>query len=114
MRYMAKTTADRLRAAVVRGAYTEVDELLVVYRHEVESVWQVLGSAQERATLAAEVIGLLRWSRQAMLAARAHAQSRLIRISDELSRQAAYSSQSRKVASAGQAILSPVGRSDLR
>jgi hypothetical protein len=79
-------SADRIREAVSRGAYGELDRLLDVYRHEVEVNWQAATSAEERHMIATEVTAVLAWARASILAARSHAQSKLI----HLTRHGAY------------------------
>lgn len=84
---MPRTEAsNRLRAAVAAGAYGEVERLLDVYRREVEQLWHATPEQAQRQAIAREVTSLLRWSRYAILAARAHTQSKLI----QFRRQHAY------------------------
>jgi len=90
---MSSTTADRLRAAVTAGAYWEVDQLLCVYRREVEATWKTTRSKEKRREIATEVTTLLQWARNSILASRSHTQSRVI----EFSRQGAYSPAMSKV-----------------
>jgi hypothetical protein len=82
---MQSETAERLRKAVTTGAYWEVDQLLGVYRREVEASWKA-SNPVDRQTLATEVTSLLQWARHSILASRSHTQHRLAR----LSRQGAY------------------------
>jgi hypothetical protein len=70
--------SNRLRAAVASGAYGEVERLLEVYRREVEQLWHATPEQAKRQAIAQEVTGLLRWARHAILAARAHTQTKLI------------------------------------
>jgi hypothetical protein len=83
---MYSKTAERLRDAVVKGAYWEVDQLLTVYRREVEAHWKTTTSSEERREIATQVTGLLQWARHSILASRSHTQSRVNR----LVRQGAY------------------------
>jgi hypothetical protein len=71
---------------VAAGAYWEVDQLLEVFRREVEGCWNETNSADQRREIAAEVTGVLQWARHSILAARSHTQRKLI----HLSRQGAY------------------------
>jgi hypothetical protein len=78
--------SSALRAAVASGAYGEVERLLVLYRREVEQVWHATSEKAERQAIAQEVTSVLQWARHAILAARAHTQSKLI----QFHRQHAY------------------------
>jgi hypothetical protein len=77
---------SQLRAAVASGAYGEVERLLELYRNEVEQLWHATPEQAQRQAIAQEVTSLLRWSRHAILAARAHTQTKLI----QFHRQRAY------------------------
>ena len=83
---MPSRTVELLRTAVSSGAYGEADQLLGVYRGEMEANWQAAASPEQRAAIAADVTELLEWARTATLAARSHAQSKLI----HLTRRKAY------------------------
>jgi hypothetical protein len=77
---MPSTTVELLRNAVSSGAYTEADRLLGVYRVEMQAGWEAASSAEQRAAIATEVGSLLEWARTATLAARSHAQRKLIHL----------------------------------
>ena len=85
------STERRLRAAVKAGAYWELDQLLTVYRREVEAGWKAAESVAARRELAGDVTALLQWARHSILAASAHAQRRLL----HLMRQDAYAASAR-------------------
>jgi hypothetical protein len=76
---MTSRTAERIRTAVAAGAYWETEQLLVVYRREVEEHWRA-ASAEEQAIIATEVIDLRRWARHSIMAARSHTRSKLVRL----------------------------------
>ena len=82
-------TAERLRAAVSTGNYRLFDQLLDVYRREVETAWKAALTAEQRRAISSEVTALLGWARHAILAARAHAQGKLL----QFNRQSAYVSR---------------------
>jgi hypothetical protein len=84
-------TVKLLRAAVSSGAYAEAERLLGIYRGEMQAKWDTAASPAQRAGIAAEVSELLEWARTATLAARSHAQRKLI----YLSRRKAYAAISR-------------------
>jgi hypothetical protein len=75
MIFKAATTAE-CRAAIAAGNFGAADRLLGELRAEVEAAWP-LASPEERQTLAAQVLDLLRWARQTTLAKRSHIQKRL-------------------------------------
>jgi len=87
---MPSPTAELLHGAVAAGDYREVERLLDLYRGEVEACWKAATSAEERQQISRDVTVLLGWARQTILAARAHAQRKLI----HLTRQSAYVSAS--------------------
>ena len=90
---MLSKTADRLRRAVSAQAYWEVDQLLDVFRAEVETTWKS-ATPEARQKIATEVTSLLQWARHSVIVSRSHTQRRLA----DLSRQGAYkSSGSRKI-----------------
>jgi hypothetical protein len=76
---MQSRTAERLRTAISAGTYWEADQLLGVYRREVEAYWRAASPEQQRV-LSTEVIDLLRWARHSILAARSHTRSKLVRL----------------------------------
>src|SRR5258708_9084111 len=78
---MRPRTADLLRTAVASGAYVEAELLLAMYRSEMQATWEAATSPQQRSAISTEVRDLLRWARSATLAARSHAQSKLIHLS---------------------------------
>jgi hypothetical protein len=83
---MHSNSAELLRSAVQAGDYREIERILEVYRGDVEARWHASASAEERTAISDEVMGLLGWARQTILAARAHSQRKLI----HLTRQAVY------------------------
>jgi len=76
---MQSRTAERIRTAVAAGAYWETEQLLAVYRREVEERWRA-ASAEDQRVISTEVFELLRWTRHSILAARSHTQSKLVRL----------------------------------
>jgi hypothetical protein len=83
---MPSKTADPLRSAIAGGSYLEAERLLKTYRGEMQANWEAAVSPKQRRAIATEVGDLLEWARSATLAARSHAQGKLIR----LSRRTAY------------------------
>lgn len=81
----SKQTAEQLRFAVAAGRYADVEALLDRYAREVEAAWHA-ASPEDRQSLAAGVLTLLRWAQRTMLASRSHAQMRQV----ESSRRLAY------------------------
>lgn len=77
---------DRFLTAITGSDPGEAERALDQLRSEVEACWYAAASAAERYAIASEITGLLQWARQAILARRAHAQSKLSR----LTRQGAY------------------------
>jgi hypothetical protein len=74
----ASLTAERLRAAVSTGNYRLLDQLLDVYRMEVEASWKAAATAEQRREISSDVTALLGWARHAILVSRAHAQGKLL------------------------------------
>jgi hypothetical protein len=90
---MSKTpspTIERLHSAVSSSAYAEAEQLLGVYRGEVQGRWQAATSAEQREAIVAEVGELHRWVRTATLAARAHTQRKLIHLTCKTAYAAQY------------------------
>ena len=77
---MRQGTAELLREAVTAGAYGEAERLLAAYRGEMQAAWDQAHSRKQREVISAEVGDLLQWARSATLAARAHAQGKLIHL----------------------------------
>jgi hypothetical protein len=77
---MPPRTVERIRAAVSSGSFAEADRLLGVFRAEMQTNWEAATSPEERARIAADVNSLLEWARTATLAARSHAQRKLIHL----------------------------------
>jgi len=69
-----------VRAAVCAGDYRQLDELLEVYRAEVEASWRSAETPEQRREISTETTALLQWARFSILAARAHAQRKLIHL----------------------------------
>jgi hypothetical protein len=69
---------DLFRSAVSAGAFLEAEQLLESYRRDVESSWRAATSDEQRLAIAMEVSTTFEWARTATLAARSHAQRKLI------------------------------------
>jgi len=69
---------DLFRSAVSAGAFLEAEPLLERYRRDVEASWKAATSDDQRRAIAREVSSTLEWARTATLAARSHAQHKLI------------------------------------
>lgn len=79
---MSKTlvkTADDCRAAIGAGDYDTADRLLAALRSQMEESWPDADSGQRQA-VAQQVLELLSWARQTVLARRSHAQRRLLQM----------------------------------
>jgi hypothetical protein len=72
------TAAKQFRTAVSAGEFLQAEQLLDSYRREVEIAWKSAVSAEDRDAIANEVTSLLEWARTTTLAARSHAQHKLI------------------------------------
>ena len=90
---MRPRTAELLRRAVAAGAYREAEQLLGMYRNEIQANWEAASSAEERSAIATEVSALLQWAHSTTLAGRSHTQSKVI----HLSRRSAYIRTTRKI-----------------
>jgi hypothetical protein len=55
-------------------------ELLAVFRLEVEASWRAAATEQERRVISESVTGFLEWARAMTITSRAHAHSRLSRL----------------------------------
>ena len=75
---MQSKTAE-FRAAVCAGNLGAADRLLSDLRQEVELRWSA-ATAAERPGIAAQILDLLAWARQILLARRAHTQRRLTQV----------------------------------
>jgi len=73
-----RTVVDRFRRAVAAGAFLEAQELIELYRGDVESSWNAATSDEQRRAIALEVSETFEWARTATLAARSHTQRKLI------------------------------------
>ncbi len=80
-----QSKTDECRAAIRAGNYRAADQLLAELRTEVEEAWRAANAA-ERQSIASEVLELLSWARQTVLAKRAHTYKRL----REMNRHTAY------------------------
>jgi hypothetical protein len=80
MQFKAKPS-DRFRTAITTGDLGDAERALEELRLEVEGSWHAAASAAERQAIASEINGLLEWARQTLLVKRAHAQSKLSRLS---------------------------------
>jgi hypothetical protein len=76
--------AESFRSAVSAGAFLEAQQLLELYRHEVEASWKAATSSEERHAISTEVSGVLEWARRTTLSARSHAQRKLILVGREV------------------------------
>jgi hypothetical protein len=85
---------DLFRKAVSAEAFSEAEQLLEMYRREVEVSWNAATSDDERLAIATEVSDVFEWARAATLAARSHTQRKLIL----LRRESAYTPSIRKKA----------------
>lgn len=74
---------ERLRKAVSAGAFLEAEQLLELYRSDVEASWKSATSADERRAISTEVGAVLEWARRTTVSARSHAQRKLILLSRE-------------------------------
>jgi hypothetical protein len=72
-------TADKFREAVRFGNFRAADRLLGELRGEVERSWAA-APAEERQSIAVEVLELLDWARQAAMVTRSHAQRKLTQV----------------------------------
>lgn len=79
------TTTAEFRAAIGAGNYGAAERLLGELRAEVDAVWPA-ASAEQRQSMAGEVLALLKWARQTTLVKRSHLQKRL----HEMNRHSAY------------------------
>jgi hypothetical protein len=77
---MAIRTTNRIHTAIAVGRLSEAERLLDDLRGEVDFAWAQASSEEERRAVAKEVSGALEWARIAVMASRAHDQSKLIRI----------------------------------
>ena len=69
---------DLFRKAVSAEAFSEAEQLLEMYRREVETSWNAATSDGERLAIATEVGDVFEWARTATLSARSHTQRKLI------------------------------------
>jgi hypothetical protein len=69
---------ELFRRAVSAGAFLEAEALLETYRRDVEASWNAATSGDQRLAIAMEVGEVFEWARTATLAARSHAQRKLI------------------------------------
>jgi hypothetical protein len=83
---------ELFRKAVSAGAFLEAEQLLEMYRRDVEASWHAAISDDQRLAIALEVSETFEWARTATLAARSHTQRKLIL----LRREAAYMPSMRK------------------
>ena len=73
-----RTAVNLFRSAVSSGEFSEAEEHLELYRREVEASWHAATSDEQRLAIAWEVSETFAWARAATLAARSHAQRKLI------------------------------------
>jgi hypothetical protein len=87
-----KTAVNLFRSAVSAGAFSEAEQLLEMYRRDVEASWHAATSDDERLAIAMEVSEVFEWARTATLSIRSHTQRKLIL----LRRESAYLPSMRK------------------
>jgi hypothetical protein len=87
-----KTAVNLFRSAVSAGALAEAEQLLELYRRDVEASWHAATCDDERLAIAMEVSDVFEWARTATLSIRAHTQRKLIL----LRRESAYMPNMRK------------------
>jgi hypothetical protein len=78
---MGPRTSDRLHAAIQSGAWSTAQDLLTMFRQEVEESWRAAKTEQERRVISQNVTGFLEWARAMTLTSRAHAADSLNRLS---------------------------------
>ena len=76
-----RKTSSRLHAAIQAGAWSTAQDLLLVFRREVEECWRAAETQEERQTISKEVTGFLEWARAMTITSRAHAADSLNRLS---------------------------------
>lgn len=76
---MPLQATDEFRAAVRFGNLSAADRLLGELRREVELSWAAAG-AEERQTMAVQVLDLLEWARQSVIVGRSHTQRKLAHV----------------------------------
>ena len=81
-----RKTSSRLHAAIQAGAWSTAQDLLVVFRREVEECWRAAETQQERQTISREVTGFLEWARAMTITSRTQAAENL----RSMSRRSAY------------------------
>ena len=69
---------DLFRKAVSAQAFSEAEQLLEMYRGDVEASWHAATSDDQRLAIVMEVGEVFEWARTATLAARSHTQRKLI------------------------------------
>ncbi len=77
------------RAAIIAGNYAAAQRLLGQLRNEVENAWPG-ATPEDRRSIASQVLELLSWARQTVVARRSHTQRRLL----QFARHNAYSTAS--------------------
>jgi len=77
------TVPNLIRSAVSSSAFEEAERLLEIYGDEMQAKWKAAVSPGQRAEIAAEVTEVLESARVATLAARSHAQRRLIHLASQ-------------------------------
>jgi hypothetical protein len=73
-----RTAVNLFRSAVSAGAFSEAEQLLELYRRQVETCWNAATTDDQRQAIALEVSEIFEWARTATLSARSHAQRKLI------------------------------------
>jgi hypothetical protein len=74
---------DSFRKAISAGAFSEAEQFLESYRHEVESSWNAATCDEQRLAIAMEVHTTFEWARITTFAVRSHTQRKLILLSRE-------------------------------
>lgn len=85
---------NKFRTAVRFGDFGEADRLLGELRREVELAWATSPEA-ERQSMAAQVLDLLKWARQSVLARRSHTQRKLAQVQRDSAYQASADGRDR-------------------
>jgi len=74
---LSTRTRDNLNTAIRSGSWSTAQELLGVFRLEVEASWRAAASEQERRVISENVTGFLQWARAMTITSREHARTRL-------------------------------------
>ena len=72
-----RKTSSRLHAAIQAGAWSTAQDLLLVFRREVEECWRAAQTQQERRAISEDVTGFLQWARAMTITSRTQASDSL-------------------------------------